>query len=583
MTSPDLTPRAPEDYYHLPEIGETARIRGLVSTTYLRRGETMVIRWTPAWTERVLQNYVDVIGMVEEPAASEYFPTMAEVWRQIEIGAKTLPGERVLGIRGTESQLIVRVGTDEAFGRDIAVTWPELTNLLREVVNLRDNTRDLADTAVRALEAGVEDLKNRLVDYNGIASAAAKIALDAAAEAKANVADSGASAYEVAVNRGYVGTEDEWIASLRGEIGPAGPAGPQGAQGATGPSGPRGPEGPVGPAGQTGPRGQDGTSVTIAGQVPTASGLPTGLGGGDVGTGYITADTGHLHVWSGSGWVDAGPIRGPEGPAGPQGERGAPGADGADGATGPVGPKGADGADGAVGPPGPAGPQGVKGDQGDVGPPGATGARGLQGDPGPTGPKGDTGLTGPTGPQGAKGDTGPQGPTGPMGPTGPAGKDGKDGVDVAPMAWTTTYCTLRDNGSVNLGVGGSQTYKYRVDRGMCTIYFKIKWGTSPTSSGGYLRLTNLPAIPSRTVSEEYNGDALYWSQGGNMLFRVAVHIPPNLNEVRFNVPVNGQETILQLMRIWNGSSGAGTGVPLNPNFAIDASGSTIAGSISYAV
>lgn len=583
MTSPDLTPLRPEDYYDLPEVGQSVRIRGLVSTTFLRRGETMVIRWTDFWADHVLRNYVDVIGMVEEPAASEYFPTMAEVWRQIEIGAKTLPGEKILGIRVTESQLIVRVGMEDVFGRDITVTWPELTNLLREVVNLRDNTRDLSDTAVRALEAGVEDLKNRLVDYNGIASAAAKIALDAAAEAKANVADSGASAYEVAVNRGYVGTEDEWIASLRGEIGPAGPAGPQGAQGATGPSGPRGPEGPVGPAGPTGPRGQDGTSVTIAGQVPTASGLPTGLGGGDVGTGYITADTGHLHVWSGSGWVDAGPIRGPEGPAGPQGERGAPGADGTDGATGPVGPKGADGADGAVGPPGPAGPQGVKGDQGDVGPPGATGARGLQGDPGPTGPKGDagaTGPTGPTGPQGAKGDTGPQGPTGPMGPTGPAGRDGKDGVDVAPMAWTRTYCSIRDNGAINLGVGGTQTYYYRVDRGYCDLIWEIKWGSNPSSGGGDLRITNLPAI-AHSMFSDYYGLGTYW----NSTSGVWVQVQPLLRSGQITLPTNehGNSSLLYRMRIWDGVNGASTGYPGNPTFAIDAAGSLLRGHIRYPI
>lgn len=583
MTSPDLTPLRPADYYDLPDVGQSVRIRGLVSTTFLRRGETMVIRWTDFWADHVLRNYVDIVGMVEEPAASEYFPTMAEVWRMIEVGAKTLPGERVLGIRVTDTTIVVRVGTDEAFGRDIAVTWPELTNLLREVVGLRDNTRDLADTAVHALEEGVEELKNRLIDYNGIASAAAKIALDAAEEAKANVADSGASAYEVAVNRGYVGSEDEWLASLRGEPGPSGPAGAQGAQGPTGPAGPRGPEGPTGPAGPAGPRGQDGTSVTIAGQVATSSGLPTGLGAGDVGTGYITADTGHLHVWSGTGWVDAGPIRGPEGPPGPKGDRGAPGADGTDGETGPTGPKGADGADGAQGPPGPTGPQGPQGIQGEVGPPGATGARGLQGDPGPTGPKGDTGQTGPAGPQGAQGDTGPRGPAGPMGPTGPAGRDGQDGVVPPPMAWTRTYCTLRDNGSINLGVGGSQTYYYRVDRGMCTLYFKIKWGNNPRSGGGHIRIINLPQIPSRVPCDEFGGQGFYWSQGGNILFPLHLNIPPRNDEIRLHVPFNGEESILGLMRIWNGVDGGGTGIPLNPNFTIDAAGSTIAGSITYPV
>lgn len=42
----------------------------------------------------------------------------------------------------------------------------------------------------------------------------------------------GASAYEVAVANGFVGTEEEWLASL---VGPQGATGPQGPTGATGP------------------------------------------------------------------------------------------------------------------------------------------------------------------------------------------------------------------------------------------------------------------------------------------------------------------------------------------------------------
>ena len=89
--------------------------------------------------------------------------------------------------------------------------------------------------------------------------------------------------------------------------------------------------------------------------------------------------------------------------------------------------------------------------------------------------------------------------------------------------------------------------------------------------------------PSRTVADEYTGTGFYWSQGGNLLFPVHLNIPPGLNEVRFHVPVNGAETFLGLMRVWDGNNGAGTGIPLNPNFAIDAAGSTIAGTITYAV
>lgn len=61
----------------------------------------------------------------------------------------------------------------------------------------------------------------------------------------------GKSAYQIAVNNGFVGTEAEWIASLKGETGPIGPAGPQGQTGETGAIGPVGPQGEVGPKGDS--------------------------------------------------------------------------------------------------------------------------------------------------------------------------------------------------------------------------------------------------------------------------------------------------------------------------------------------
>ena len=61
----------------------------------------------------------------------------------------------------------------------------------------------------------------------------------------------GKSAYQLAVNNGFVGTEAEWITSLKGETGPIGPAGPQGQTGETGAIGPVGPQGEVGPKGDS--------------------------------------------------------------------------------------------------------------------------------------------------------------------------------------------------------------------------------------------------------------------------------------------------------------------------------------------
>lgn len=44
----------------------------------------------------------------------------------------------------------------------------------------------------------------------------------------------GESAYEVAVRNGYLGTEEEWLATLKGEKGDKGDTGPQGEKGEQG-------------------------------------------------------------------------------------------------------------------------------------------------------------------------------------------------------------------------------------------------------------------------------------------------------------------------------------------------------------
>lgn len=156
------------------------------------------------------------------------------------------------------------------------------------------------------------------------------------------------------------------MATLVGNLrGPAGPQGIQGAQGdpgtdgadgAQGPVGPAGPEGPVGPEG---PKGDPGTGVEIQGSVPTAGDLPTGLGPADAGKGWITQDTGHLWVWDGDSWTDAGNITGPPGPQGPAGPTGPQGETGPQGPEGPQGQQGATGDPGDVGATGPQGPRGT--------------------------------------------------------------------------------------------------------------------------------------------------------------------------------------------------------------------------------
>lgn len=94
----------------------------------------------------------------------------------------------------------------------------------------------------------------------------------------------GYSAYEIAVQNGFIGTEAEWLASLKGETGATGaqgPEGPQGETGATGPQGPQGIQGPQGPQGETGPQGPAGptytagTGIDITNNVISATGSDT--------------------------------------------------------------------------------------------------------------------------------------------------------------------------------------------------------------------------------------------------------------------------------------------------------------------
>ena len=95
--------------------------------------------------------------------------------------------------------------------------------------------------------------------------------------------------------------------------------------------GPIGVQGEAGPQGEAGLPGEDGTSFTILGTVEQTTDLGE-IYIGDTGDAFLVNSTTHIHVWSGSEWIDLGDISGPQGPAG------ADGADGADGAQGPQGP-----------------------------------------------------------------------------------------------------------------------------------------------------------------------------------------------------------------------------------------------------
>ncbi|MFE1071006.1 hypothetical protein ACFW5W_07220 [Streptomyces sp. NPDC058783] len=92
------------------------------------------------------------------------------------------------------------------------------------------------------------------------------------------VAVRGDSAYEVAVDNGFVGTEAEWLASLVGPQGAQGEQGPQGVQGEQGPQGVKGDQGAPGVVQSV--NGKSAAAVVLGaddvGAFPAAGGTVTG-------------------------------------------------------------------------------------------------------------------------------------------------------------------------------------------------------------------------------------------------------------------------------------------------------------------
>ena len=91
----------------------------------------------------------------------------------------------------------------------------------------------------------------------------------------------------------------------------AGPLqGPPGADGADGAPGDQGPAGPVGPG------------FSFQGAVATVGALPSPSTQGHA---YLVEADGHLYIYNGLAWIDAGPLQGPQGEQGIQGVQGDPG------------------------------------------------------------------------------------------------------------------------------------------------------------------------------------------------------------------------------------------------------------------
>lgn len=134
----------------------------------------------------------------------------------------------------------------------------------------------------------------------------------------------GKSAYQIWLDEGNTGTEEDFLNSLKGETGPAGPEGPQGPQGEQGIQGETGAQGETGPQGEQGPQGEAGE------QGPQGVSVTSAQMDGD---GYLWLTIGETPVKVGlvKGTPGAKGETGPQGPAGQDGANGTNGTDGADG------------------------------------------------------------------------------------------------------------------------------------------------------------------------------------------------------------------------------------------------------------
>jgi hypothetical protein len=93
----------------------------------------------------------------------------------------------------------------------------------------------------------------------------------APAPAGQGTGENGLSAYQVAVANGYLGTEQEWLASLVGPQGPSGADGEQGIPGADGAAGAAGADGAQGPQGIQGIQGVKGDTGDTGPQGPAGA------------------------------------------------------------------------------------------------------------------------------------------------------------------------------------------------------------------------------------------------------------------------------------------------------------------------
>lgn len=265
--------------------GSTAVTTGQITDTRLDEALCGLVRdgVTGIPTDELLAAAKERIATLEENASNsaaaakdsaEAAKTSETKSAASEKNAKTSETAAQRALQDTETEHTAAL-QDIARARTIALT--DVANSTRTAATAAENATQQATAA-----AGSASTASTKAGEASASAGAAKADADRAEKASTNAANAatnavkqakeagtfdGQSAYALAVQLGYTGSESDWIASLKGAKGDKGDPGAQGPEGATGPQGPQGPTGATGargPTGATGPQGPAGASAVAA-------------------------------------------------------------------------------------------------------------------------------------------------------------------------------------------------------------------------------------------------------------------------------------------------------------------------------
>ncbi len=176
---------------------------------------------------------LELVDSLGDYATTDLLPVESGKVRQLLPGAWTMHGGNAL-LRLTASQMTEGAEEQVVY---TASAWVFF---------------DARDTGSGDLEEEARETVTVLLDETQKAASQAQESAQLAAQYV------GKSAYDVAVDNGFVGTEPEWLASLKGDTGPQGPQGEQGIQGIKGETGAKGDKGDQGIQGEKGDKGDKG-------------------------------------------------------------------------------------------------------------------------------------------------------------------------------------------------------------------------------------------------------------------------------------------------------------------------------------